>query len=194
MAITHRVRSLKPATAAQLRVRHAGSRALRRTCAARRIAAGTTRLASSPGTYYNLRPRNDTNPASEITTNASGLVRALQGPYYSIDVECVATGTGHNARAIAQIGLVDANGRCVLNLFVKPPAGSTVVSYLTPLTGITAEMLTQCVSRLASRPISSVPSSCVWAYCGRLRQTGARRGTGRPLHTSQMRHPSAEAC
>jgi len=66
-----------------------------------------------------------------------------QGPYYSIDVECVATGTGHNARAIAQIGLVDANGRCVLNLFVKPPAGSTVASYLTPLTGITAEMLTQ---------------------------------------------------
>jgi hypothetical protein len=67
-----------------------------------------------------------------------------QGPYYSIDVECVATGPGHNARAIAQIGLVDANGRCVLNLFVKPPAGSTVASYLTPLTGITAEMLAQC--------------------------------------------------
>jgi len=83
---------------------------------------------------------------------------ALQGPYYSIDVECVATGTGHNARAIAQIGLVDANGRCVLNLFVKPPAGSTVASYLTPLTGITAEMLTQCVPRLASLPVRTVQS------------------------------------
>ena len=27
--------------------------------------------------------------------------------YYSIDVECVATGTDHNSRAVAQIALVD---------------------------------------------------------------------------------------
>lgn len=30
---------------------------------------------------------------------------ALQ--YFSIDVECVATGTGHNDRAVAQIALVN---------------------------------------------------------------------------------------
>jgi hypothetical protein len=33
----------------------------------------------------------------------------LQAPalYYSIDVECVATGADHNSRAVAQIALVD---------------------------------------------------------------------------------------
>mmetsp|Transcript_2052 Transcript_2052/g.4190 ORF Transcript_2052/g.4190 Transcript_2052/m.4190 type:complete len:247 (-) Transcript_2052:224-964(-) len=65
------------------------------------------------------------------------------GPYYSIDVECVATGTGHNARCVAQISLVDQACGCVLNLYVKPPAGAVVASYLTPLTGITAETLAQ---------------------------------------------------
>lgn len=30
-----------------------------------------------------------------------------QGPVYSIDVECVATGTGHDDRAVAQISLVN---------------------------------------------------------------------------------------
>ena len=55
---------------------------------------------------------------------------------YALDVECVATGKTHNDRAVAQIGLVDAYGRCVLNVYVKPK--KEVVSYLTPLTGLTA--------------------------------------------------------
>mmetsp|Transcript_22048 Transcript_22048/g.30631 ORF Transcript_22048/g.30631 Transcript_22048/m.30631 type:complete len:226 (+) Transcript_22048:160-837(+) len=63
------------------------------------------------------------------------------GPYFSIDVECVATGTGHNARAIAQIALVDQNCNCILNIFVKSP--KPVTSYLTPLTGVTDEILGQ---------------------------------------------------
>ncbi len=30
-----------------------------------------------------------------------------QGPVFSIDVECVATGTDHNSRAVAHIALVN---------------------------------------------------------------------------------------
>lgn len=101
--------------------------------------------------------------------------------YYSIDVECVATGTGesacagreepwlrrrrsrrhclppalpaaysaavaplprsadHNARSVAQISLVDEYERVLCNLYVRPEAA--VVSYLTPLTGLTPELL-----------------------------------------------------
>ena len=55
--------------------------------------------------------------------------------YFSIDVECVASGTQHNAREVAQIALVDQYERCLLNVYVKPPEGTTVASYLTPLTG-----------------------------------------------------------
>ena len=43
--------------------------------------------------------------------------------YFSIDVECVATGNEHNARDVAQIALVDQFERCLLNVYVKPPEG-----------------------------------------------------------------------
>jgi DNA polymerase III alpha subunit (gram-positive type) len=59
--------------------------------------------------------------------------------YYSIDVECVATGTDHNSRAVAQISLVDQMEQVRLNLYVVP--SQPVVSYLTPLTGITKAIL-----------------------------------------------------
>ena len=55
--------------------------------------------------------------------------------YFSIDVECVATGVEHNAREVAQIALVDQFERCLLNLYVCPPENVKVASYLTPLTG-----------------------------------------------------------
>ena len=61
--------------------------------------------------------------------------------YFSIDVECVATGNEHNARDVAQIALVDQFERCLLNVYVKPPDGKKVHSYLTPLTGITEDVL-----------------------------------------------------
>lgn len=60
---------------------------------------------------------------------------------FSIDVECVATGTQHNDRSIAQISLVDAACNVFANLYVKPDR--PVVSHLTPLTGLTAELLDQ---------------------------------------------------
>lgn len=62
-----------------------------------------------------------------------------QGPVFSIDVECVATSTQHNARAVAQISLVDAYERVHCNLYVRPEVA--VASYLQPLTGLTAELL-----------------------------------------------------
>jgi len=61
------------------------------------------------------------------------------GPVYSIDVECIATGPQHHSRAVAQISLVDATCTPRLNLYVRPTV--PVASYLTPLTGVTAELL-----------------------------------------------------
>lgn len=60
---------------------------------------------------------------------------------YSLDVECVANGTGHNARTVAQIALVDRWEQVVLNLYIKP--ATAIVSCLTPLTGLTLELLDQ---------------------------------------------------
>jgi len=60
-------------------------------------------------------------------------------PYFSIDVECVATAKTHNARATAQIALVSADETSRLNLYVKP--AEQVVSYLEPLTGLSKSSL-----------------------------------------------------
>eukprot|EP00884_Botryococcus_braunii_P007760 jgi/Botrbrau1/16986/Bobra.49_2s0045.1 len=59
--------------------------------------------------------------------------------YFSIDVECVATGLTHNARAAAQVAVVDEYEQVLLNRIVKP--AEPVVSYLTPLTGLTEELM-----------------------------------------------------
>ncbi|EKX51667.1 hypothetical protein GUITHDRAFT_65948, partial [Guillardia theta CCMP2712] len=49
--------------------------------------------------------------------------------------------TQHNARATAQISLVSYDEQCILNLYVKPEC--EVRSYLSPLTGLSKEMLDQ---------------------------------------------------
>lgn len=59
--------------------------------------------------------------------------------YYSIDVECVASGPCHNDRVVSQISLVRGDGVVLLDLYVKPNV--PVISYITPLTGLTSEML-----------------------------------------------------
>lgn len=59
--------------------------------------------------------------------------------YFSIDVECVATGLGHNDRAVAHISLVDQYENVLLNVYVRQIV--PVASHLTPLTGLTAELL-----------------------------------------------------
>ena len=58
---------------------------------------------------------------------------------FSIDVECVATGTMHNSRSVAQIALVDEWGRPICNLYIKSEV--PVLSYFTELTGLTKEII-----------------------------------------------------
>lgn len=66
-------------------------------------------------------------------------VESRRVPAFALDVECVATGYTHLDRSVAQIGVVDLDLRPVLNSFVKPT--KPVVSYLSPLTGITKDVV-----------------------------------------------------
>mmetsp|Transcript_24747 Transcript_24747/g.53385 ORF Transcript_24747/g.53385 Transcript_24747/m.53385 type:complete len:671 (+) Transcript_24747:351-2363(+) len=89
-------------------------------------------------------------------------------PIFSIDVECIATGYGSCANGIndgcgnaggkdsgvpstqyndrshrypGRIAIVDSEGKVLADITVRPPNdGAGVTSYLTPLTGLTAEM------------------------------------------------------
>lgn len=89
-------------------------------------------------------------------------------PFFSIDVECVATGYGSCARGIndgcgnegrnregvpsfqfndrshrypGRVAMVDSDGNVVADIIIRPPKdGAGVLSYLTPLTGLTAEI------------------------------------------------------
>ena len=60
--------------------------------------------------------------------------RSLPEKYVSIDVECVATGRRHDARSVALVAIVDQDERVLLMKKVKP--SETIVSFLTPLTGL----------------------------------------------------------
>ena len=60
----------------------------------------------------------------------------LKMPFLSVDVECVATGRGHNDLGVCRVAVVDENERVLLNELVKPD--KSVVSYLTPITGLRA--------------------------------------------------------
>jgi len=64
-------------------------------------------------------------------------------PVFSIDVECVASGPGHNDRALGHIAIVDQNGQVVVNVYVRQPH---VASYLPLLTGLSAEDCAQGVT------------------------------------------------
>ncbi|GFR50432.1 hypothetical protein Agub_g12653 [Astrephomene gubernaculifera] len=59
--------------------------------------------------------------------------------YFAVDVECVATGTDHNSRSVAQVAVVDEHMNVLLNVYVKQEV--PVASYMTPLTGLTEEVL-----------------------------------------------------
>lgn len=81
------------------------------------------------------------SPEALSFSSTSSNSRSSSCRYFSIDVECVAVGYQHNARAVGQISLVDELERVLLNIYVKPD--QPVVSYLTPLTGLTHETLHQ---------------------------------------------------
>lgn len=65
--------------------------------------------------------------------------QSSSGRYFSLDVECVATSVQHNGRSVAQLALVDMACQPLLNIYVKPV--EEVVSYLTPLTNLTKQLL-----------------------------------------------------
>ncbi|KAI9998793.1 hypothetical protein PInf_003384 [Phytophthora infestans] len=67
------------------------------------------------------------------------LTRDIEGPFFAIDVECVATGSGTNDRDVARIAVVDGDEKVVFDQYVKPT--KPIVSYLTQLTGITKSNL-----------------------------------------------------
>lgn len=97
-----------------------------------------------------------------------GEARPEEPPFFSIDVECVATGYGSCAKGIndgcgnegseaegapsyqynershrypGRVAVVDSSGELLADILVRPPKdGAGVVSYLTPLTGLTPEM------------------------------------------------------
>lgn len=99
----------------------------------------------------------------------SEMVVAVEDPpFFSIDVECIATGYGSCAKGIndgcgnegrstegvpagqfnggshrypGRIAMVDSEGALLADIVIRPPQdGKGVVSYLTPLTGLTSEM------------------------------------------------------
>jgi len=71
--------------------------------------------------FSHAAPATPAPPAAPTPPPAAAL-NLMTDPkvLYSIDVECVATGMGHHDRAVAQIGLVDAESKEVLNLYIKP--------------------------------------------------------------------------
>ncbi|RHY48721.1 hypothetical protein DYB38_005675 [Aphanomyces astaci] len=81
---------------------------------------------------------SDTNLLAALDADKI-LTRDLVGPFFSVDVECVATGTGYGDRDVARIAVVDENEVTLFDSYVKPD--KPIVSYLTQLTGITAEHL-----------------------------------------------------
>ncbi|ORY00565.1 hypothetical protein K493DRAFT_312775 [Basidiobolus meristosporus CBS 931.73] len=58
---------------------------------------------------------------------------SLKDPIFAVDVECIATGRGHNDRAVCSVAVVDQNLDIVFERLVKPSL--KIHNYLTPITG-----------------------------------------------------------
>ena len=108
------------------------SKLLTRVSGAMSAAPATNANAKADESPPRPNPPRPMPPAISFPTNKHQV-------YYSIDVECVAVGYDHNARAVAQISLVNQYEHAVLNLYVLPSVG--IVSYLTPLTGLNRDIL-----------------------------------------------------
>ena len=84
--------------------------------------------------HWGAAPRCVPRPAVRLPAPYSQLTGSHSPP-----TPRAATCTALADRAVAQISLVDGSGTPLLNLYVQPE--KAVVSYLTPLTGLTAELL-----------------------------------------------------
>lgn len=67
------------------------------------------------------------------------LTRDIEGPFFAIDVECVATGAGVDDRDVARIAVVNEDEDVAFDQHVMPD--KPIVSYLTQLTGISESNL-----------------------------------------------------
>lgn len=72
---------------------------------------------------------------TDLDAFAFPISHSLEGPFYSIDVECVATGYCHMDRAVGHIAIVNEKCEIIYNQYIKPEI--KVVNYLTPLNGLT---------------------------------------------------------
>ena len=64
----------------------------------------------------------------------AGLHSSLPSRLFCVDVECIATGTRHDARAVALVAIVDKDEKVVLKETIKQDG--FVFNYLTPLTSL----------------------------------------------------------
>lgn len=108
------------------------------------------------------------SPFSHPELEKAPTTTVTEPPFFSIDVECIATGYGSCARGIndgcgnagknaegvpsnqyndfshrypGRVAMVDTAGNLLADIIIRPPQdGKGVVSYLTPLTGLTEEL------------------------------------------------------
>jgi DNA polymerase III epsilon subunit-like protein len=102
-----------------------------------------------------------TPPFAALMSTASFPLNLSAAPYFSVDVECVATGTGHNDRALAHVAVVDQHSQIVLNLYIKPT--KPVVSYLPALTGLSEQDLVNGVTEEEALAVfrATIPNQAV---------------------------------
>lgn len=101
------------------------------------------------------KPINMTSKRPYCAHKASAIMRAktaqdsekrswadiTEGPFFGLDVECVAIGSGHSHRhrKPARVAVVDGKGEQLLDEIIRIDSEETnIVSYLTPLTGLTS--------------------------------------------------------
>lgn len=110
----------------------------------------------------------------------------VEPPFFSIDVECIATGYGSCAKGIndgcgnqgknvegvpsnqynelshrypGRVAMVDTNGELLADIIIRPPQdGEGVVSYLTALTGLTKEMCLGPEAKTLEEAVSMIKS------------------------------------
>ncbi|TMW66163.1 hypothetical protein Poli38472_003928 [Pythium oligandrum] len=96
--------------------------------------------AGKPRRKLNIQPNPSKKAHYEVISEIMPvLTRDIEGPFFAIDVECVATGTGVDDRDVARIAIVNEDEEVSYDRYVMPD--KPIVSYLTQLTGISESNL-----------------------------------------------------